>query len=383
MKVLVLNQKVSDSYMDVIRDALPHDTEITLITGSEMERYSYIKAPAHNPDSLAGRLTCWWQFYRFVMKWAKRHKQEGFDLVYATSNPPVNGLLGVRLKKVLGAKFVYMNWDLYPQVIEASMDGMISRAFSTLWHGLNRVIYPKIDQMITIGEVMSQTINEKLVKKVNVDVVPMYTDVQRLHPIPKQENPFCIQQGICDRFIVLFSGKMGLGHNLELLLDASLLLQENRDVLFLFIGHGQKYEMVEKWIAEHQSPNVRLLPLQSEEIFPLSMASGDIGFISQEQAAAKCFMPAKTYDMMACGMALITYSEGTDDLTNLVRSRRLGIAMTNNDPGELADNILKLYRNRELLGEYGSNARSAAMREFDIQPIVKKYGAVFQKTCNK
>ena len=132
MKVLVLNQKVSDSYMDVIREALPQEAEITLITGSEMERYPYIKAPAHNPDSLAGRLKCWWQFYRFAMKWAKQHKKEGFALVYATSNPPINGLLGVRLKKVLGAKFVYMNWDLYPQVIETSMKGMIPKIFSTL-----------------------------------------------------------------------------------------------------------------------------------------------------------------------------------------------------------------------------------------------------------
>lgn len=379
MKVLVLNQKVSDSYMDVIREALPNAAEITLITGSEMERYPYIKAPAHNPDSLVGRLNCWWQFYRFVMKWAKQHKKEGYNLIYATSNPPINGFLGVRLKRVLKAKFAYMNWDLYPQVIETSMRGMIPRIFSALWHGLNRVIYPKIDQMITIGEVMSQTINEKLTKKIDVDVVPMYTDVKRLHPIPKHENTFCIQQGICDRFIVLFSGKMGLGHNIELLLEASQLLQENKEILILFIGHGQKYETVEKWIAEHQSSNVRLLPLQPEDLFPLSMAAGDIGFISQEQKAAKCFMPAKTYDMMACGMALITYSKGTDDLTKLVRSRQLGIAMTNNDPKELADNILKLYQDRDLLAKYGANSRNIAMNEFDIRPIVKKYRAVFQK----
>jgi len=379
MNVLVLNQKVSDSYMDAIKAALPLETEITLITGSKMERHPYIVAPAHNPDSLTGRLKCWLQFYRFVMKWAKQ-KQGQFDLIYATSNPPINSLLGVRLKKVLKARFVYMNWDLYPQVIETSMKGMIPRIFSWLWHGMNRLVYPKIDQMVTIGEVMSKTINAPLNKKIDVDVIPMYTDVNRLHPIPKEENSFCIQHGICEKFVVLFSGKMGLGHNIEMLLESSLLLQEQRGILFLLIGHGQKYEMVEKWIAEHRPTNVKLLPLQPEDVFPLSLAAGDIGFISQEQEAAKCFMPAKTYDMMACGMALITYSEGTDDLSNLVKRKQLGIAMTSNDPKELADNILKLYRDRVLLKTYGDNSRNTALREFDIQPIVQKYRAVFQKT---
>lgn len=379
MRVLILSQKISDIHINILKEALPEGCQVDIITGSKLERYAYIEAPAHDPESLISRMKCWLMFYRFVLKWAKENKNTAYDMLFATSNPPVNGFLGVKLKKKFRSRFVYMNWDLYPQVIETSMKGMIPRIVSNCWNRLNDHIYPQVDQMMTIGKVMGKTLNKPLKHKVDVKIVPMFTDTGRLKPIPKGENPFCVKNGLCDKFIVLYSGKMGLGHNLELLLEASLLLQDYKDILFLFIGHGQKYGMVWKWIEEHQAGNVRLMPLQSEDIFPFSMACGDVGFISQEKKAAKCFMPAKTYDMMACGMALVTYSEGRDDLTTLVHQEKLGIAMTEDDPEILADNILRLYDDRVLLKKYADNARRAAVEKYDVHAVAKEYQKVFLK----
>lgn len=364
--------------MDILKEALPADSVVDVITGSQMERHTFIEAPPHDPVSLKSRLVCWYQFYRFVMKWAKEQKHI-YDLIFATSNPPVNGLLGVRLKKRLGGKFVYMNWDLYPQVIETSMHGLIPMVFSRCWHWLNNRIYPKVDQMVTIGAEMGKTINASLKQEIEVDVIPMFTDAIRMHPIPKGENLFCRENGLVDKFIVLYSGKMGLGHNLEILLQASELLKDVGDIRFVFIGHGQKYETVNEWIQEKNSTNVVLFPLQSEEMFPLSMACGDIGFISQEKEAAKCFMPAKTYDMMACGMAVIAYSEGTDDLSNLVREGGFGVTITEDEPQLLAQKIREMYSNRELLNTYSRKARELAENRFDKKPITAQYRAVFDK----
>lgn len=380
-RVLILSQKISDMHMDILKNALPSDVEIDLITGSRLERHDYILAPEHNPQSLKSRLVCWYRFYKFVMGWAKKANQK-YDLTFATSNPPVNGYLGVKLKKRLGGKFVYMNWDLYPQVIETSMNGIVAKVFSKLWHTLNNRIYPQVDNMVTIGEQMGKTINEPLKTKIAVDIIPMFTDVNRLKPVEKSQNKFCIENDLCDKFVILYSGKMGLGHNLEILLKASKLLQEHKDILFLFIGHGQKYDTVKQFIEKNNSTNVKLMPLQSEEMFPLSMASGDVGFISQEKDAAKCFMPAKTYDMMACGMAVVAYSEGTDDLSNLVKEGNFGITMTQNSPELLAEKIKELYRDKAKLETYSNNARKLAEEKFDVLPITQKYKDVFDKALH-
>ena len=377
MKVLILSQAISEGYVAILKAALPEECKIDIITGSKLKHYSYIEAPAHNPNSLKSRLRSWYQYYRFVTRWAKANTDKRYDFIFATSNPPINSYLGVQLKKKLRSRFIYMNWDLYPQVIENIMSGFIPATLSRVWHFMNGRIYPKIDQMLTIGEVMGETINERFDKKLPVQIVPMFTDIQRLKPLEKKENQFCIDNGLSDKFIVLYSGKMGLGHNLEVLLESSRKLRKYEDILFLFIGHGQKYEMVETWIKEENPPNVKLLPLQPPDVFPLSMASGDIGFISQEKSAAKCFMPCKTYDMMACGMAILAYSEGRDDLSRLIGKYEMGIVITKNDPDIFAREIERLYLNRDLVKRYGNNARSACEQEFDKECLVKKYRNIF------
>ncbi len=381
MNVLILDLKTPDLYMSVLRNALPADAQIDIITGSHVERYSYIQAPAHDPNSLVSRMKCWVAFYRFVMQWAKQNQKQ-YDCIFATSNPPINGYLGVKLKKLLHAPFVYMNWDLYPQVIEQSMHGLVAKIFSACWHCMNNRVYPQIDRMLTIGAVMGETLNAPLKKKIPVDIVPMYTDICRLQPRPKEENPFVIENGWTDKTIVLFSGKMGLGHNLEILLEASRKLRNHSDLLFVLIGHGQKFALVEDWIAKEQAENVVLLPLQSEEVFPYSMACGDIGFISQEKEMAKTFMPAKTYDMMACGMAILAYAEGGDDLSRLVQENHIGQVITKNNADLLARLIEELYRNPEKRRQYGENGRQLAIERFDRQAVSAEYRRVFERVVS-
>jgi glycosyltransferase involved in cell wall biosynthesis len=349
-----------------------------IITGSNLQENGFVKAPSHKANSVFSRLFSWYAFYKFVNKYTRKNKNEKYEFIFATSNPPINSYLGLKLKKRFNTNFVFMNWDLYPQVIESSMKGIIPKIISKFWHYKNSRIYPKIDRMITIGEVMGQTINASLEKKIPIDIIPMFTDTQQLQPIPKSKNEFCIKNNLVDKFIVLYSGKMGLGHNLKILLNASTYLSGYNDILFLFIGYGQQYNFIEKWISENKVKNIRIMPLQSEKDFPKSMASGDIGFVSQEKAASKFFMPAKTYDMMSCGLAILAYSEGNDDLSNLVKSHQIGKTLSQNDPEHLSKLIKELYLNKNLLNLYKENARKTAIELFDIEPVTSKYRKAFK-----
>lgn len=378
-RVLIVSQVIPQWYVDTLRNAIGNDACIDIITGSVVAGCNVISSPPHDARSFKSRLICWMKHYRFIRKWVKNNRHRHYDLIFAVSNPPINAAIGLKLKKQFNAPFVYMNWDLYPQVIEYGIRNVVGKAVGQIWHCWNNRNYPKIDKILTIGNVMAETINIGLKNKISIDVMPIAVDTSRLRPIEKTDNPFAIEHQLADKFVVLYSGKMGVGHNIELILSASRLLKAHTDIQFVFIGNGPKYDTVKKYVEENHAKNILLLPLQPEDVFPYSMACGDVGIVSQEAIMAHLFMPSKTYSMMACGEAIIGISSAHDDLKLLIESENIGFCVTDANPEALANAILKLYNNQELMDQFKRNARFTAESKFSVDIIQKEYTKLFEK----
>jgi glycosyltransferase involved in cell wall biosynthesis len=387
MNVLILSQAIGSKYLKIIYEALPKNSDVTLITGSRVDtdpEITIIKSPGHSPDSLISRLNCWLKYFFFLFWWAFNNEKK-FDLIYATSNPPINAYIVARLlKKKEETKFVYMNWDIYPHIIEESFSQGFVKLLCKRWHRINDKIYKKVDKMITIGDTMSNSINAKLKRPIDIEVIPIATDTYKLAPIEKNRNPFSLENDMINKFIVLYSGKMGYGHNIPLILKAADKLKGNKDINFVFIGNGPGYKIVEEYIKDNNNPvNVKLFPLQPVDVFPFSMSCGDIGLVSQEAKLSHLFMPSKTYDMMSCGLAIIGICSGKDDLSHLIEKFGIGEYVFSNNPSDLAKMILKLYRNKDLLQKYKRQAREVAVSFYSKEQIIKKYNSVFKEVLKK
>lgn len=376
-KVLIVSQVIPQWYVDVLTRSLGKNVDIDIITGSKISGNHVIASPPHDAQSFKSRIVCWIKHLVFVKKWMRKNKVRHYDLIFAISNPPVNSYIGLMLKKQYKAPFVYMNWDLYPQVIEYGIKNPVVKCVCNIWHKWNSRNYPKIDRMLTIGKIMAETMNKGVVPNIPITVLPISVDVNLLRPVCKKSNPFSQKYDLTDKFVILYSGKMGMGHNIEIILEASDLLADVEDIRFVFIGDGPKYTVVQQFISEHKSRNVLLLPLQPNEIFPYSMACGDIGIVSQEASMAHLFMPSKTYSMMACGEAVIGICSGHDDLHSLITDYDIGVNMTDTNAKTLASIIKQLYNNPNQLSLYKSNARKIAERFYSIEIMQKSYSKLF------
>ena len=381
-KVLVIAQVIPQWYVDLLTEALGENVHIDIITGSQVQGHM-IPSPKHNPSSFKSRLICWWKHLRFVNQWAAKHKNEHYDLIFAISNPPINSFIGLKLKKQFHAPFVYMNWDLYPQVIEQSISNPIVQLACKAWNWWNSKNYPKIDRMLTIGSIMAESLVKPLKKPIPVDVLPIAVDTNYLKPIPKEQNPFCIKHGLVDKFVVLYSGKMGVGHNIELILEAAEKLKGNKEICFVFIGEGPKYSVVENFITEHHSENIKLFPLQPNDVFPYSMACGDVGIVTQEAEMAYLFMPSKTYSMMACGQAILGIGTDHDDLYQLIQTEKIGVSVIGTDVDALVTKIEALISDKAVLAEYQRNARKTAEEKFGLNMIQDRYCRLFDALLEK
>ena len=381
MRVLIISQAIAQWYIDVLTNALSVDAEIDIITGSDVVGGNIIKSPKHDPKSFSSRFLCWIKHIFFMKKWMKENKSNNYDLIFAVSNPPINPYIGLKLKKKFGAPFIYMNWDIYPDVIDATIKNPFVTFACKLWNAWNNKNYIKIDKILTIGSRVADSINSSLKNKVNISVIPIGVDCNKLCHVNKSDNEFLKQHGLAGKFIVLYSGKMGYGHNLEVVIEAAKKLESYKDILFLFIGEGQKYKMVES--LSEGCENIMVFPFQSEDIFPQSMASGDIGIVAQENKMAHLFMPSKTYSMMACGMPVIGICSGNDDLSALINDKKIGFTVTDESADKLAEYILRLYNDKTELELLKTKARNCAEKDFDISVVTESYREIFESVIKK
>ena len=375
--VLIVAQAITQDYLDVLTAALGSAIHVDVMTGSKISG-NVICSPKHDPRSLRTRFECWFRHYRFVNRWMRKNRQKKYDLIFMVSNPPINSYIGLKLKKQFQAPVLYMNWDLYPQCIEYMIKNPIAQFICRLWHGWNSRNYPKIDKILTIGNIIAESINKDLKQKVDIGVIPIAVDTKQLKPIRKEENPFCREHGLTEDFVVLYSGKMGYGHNIELILEAAEKLKEHSKIRFVFIGEGPKYALAEQFVKEHGLNNTLLFPLQPEDVFPFSMACGDVGIVSQESSMAQLFMPSKTYSMMACGMAIVGICSGHDDLQQLISTSCCGEVIDRPDSDMLADVLLHVYQNRELLEKYQKNALHVVRNKYARNVVVRQYADMFR-----
>lgn len=87
--------------------------------------------------------------------------------------------------------------------------------------------------------------------------------------------------------------------------------------------------------------------------------------------------PSKAFSYMACGEALIGIGGKDGDLRRLIDTYSIGEYVEGNNAAILAEKILKLYRNKEMLERYGKNARDIAVNMMDIGIIKRKYRKLF------
>ncbi len=377
-RVLVLSQVIPPWFVDTITNALGEDVIVDFITGSKING-NVIPSPVYEADGFVSKFISWIKYYLFVRKWAKKNKKSEYNLIFATSNPPINSFLGLRLKKQFNVPFVMMNWDVYPQCIDLMIKNPVVHLICKIWHKCNNRNYPRIDKMVTIGDIVAQSINQDIENKIDIKVIPVGVDTKELTPKKKEENIFCINNNLVDKFIVLYSGKMGFGHNIELILQAAEKLKEYEDICFVFIGSGQKFNLVKDYCQEHQSKNIQLYPLQPDEMFPYSMACGDVGIVAEEIEMARLFMPSKTYSMIACGMPVIGICSDDDDLYNTVTEKEIGYCVTDNKVDSLCKYIIELYEDKEKLNSLKKTARECAEKYYDLAVITEEYRELFEK----
>lgn len=322
-RLLILNQMAGPMTWELAEDAGEALGCVAMLTGhpdtlakGSTDKVRLFPAATYKRGSFARRALSWIQYGWQAFFWLWRWPQDIPVLMF--SNPPVLCWLGWLMKMLRGQRYSVMVHDIYPNVL-VSVGGFSERhPLIRFWRALNRHAYENADVVMTLGEFMAANLEKQFdarkTRPGKVEVVYPWVDTEKIKPMPKAENWFAQKHNQLDKLTVMYSGNMGLGHDIETMLEAARLLHDEPKIHFMFIGAGPKWKFVERAIAQHHLQNVTLLPWQPEETLPYSLACADVALVSLEPGMEGLALPSKAIHFMGAGASILIISNMHNEL---------------------------------------------------------------------
>lgn len=357
MKIVFINQVTGYLMKDVINVFCEEYDDITLIAGHISEtgnplnpkvRISYV-AP-YRKTSPKQRLFSWlWATIQTIFLINIEYRQ---CHLFITSNPPTLAFLPLFCRN----KYSVIIYDVYPDGLVAG--GFISETscVNRLWKKQNIRYYKKACNIYTLTESMAETISQ-YVPRERVKVIAPWSLFSGNSKVKKEENVFIKKYDLANFFLVMYSGNIGLGHNVESLIEVARLLQNVNDIKFAIIGDGWNKALIEKRISDYGLGNCLLLPFQPSDMFRYSLPAADIGVVSVSSAGSKVCAPSKTYNLISIGIPLLCITDPDTELAHFVNTYEIGKACNFNQFKEMADFILAMKNDHSLYQSISDNLK--------------------------
>ena len=199
-----------------------------------------------------------------------------------------------------------------------------------------------------------------------------------IQPRAKTDNWFAQRHGLDQTFTVLYSGNMGRCHDLETVMEAARLLNQEA-VQFVFIGAGAKASICRDFVQHHQLTNCLFLPFQPKQVLPFSLTACDLSLVSILPQVEGLVVPSKFYGCLAAGMAIAAICPPHSYLRQIIAEAQCGATIDNGDGEKLAQFILQLKNNPHRAAAMGRRGRQYFEENFTLGTIADQYLSVITK----
>ncbi len=364
--ILVLNQMAGPMTWELVEDLAVEVGTVALLTGhpdtlakSPGERILVTAAAPYHRGSYPRRIASWLRYLLQAWRWIRRWPATTPVLFF--SNPPLAPWLGWLLHRLRGQRFAVMVHDLYPDVLVGLRGVSPRNPVVQIWRSLNRRAYHRADLVMTLGELMAERLKDQCPGH-EIDVIYPWADTERIRPRPKKGNRFAEQHDLLDKLTVMYSGNMGLGHDIETMLEAADRLRDRDDIRFVFVGAGPKWRLVEDVRKKKKLDNVILLDWQPEDVLPYSLSAADVAVVSLEIGLDGLAIPSKAFSFLAAGAALLLISRKGSELAMMIRRHDCGWLVDPGDTDRFAELVVRAAEHPERLRVARRNSRQTAER---------------------
>lgn len=340
--------------------------------GVSIRRLRYIQT---GRKGKLGRLVNYFSFTLSVL--LHLHILRKFRLILVYSNPPILPMIAVLANKLFGTKLVFVCYDAYPEVAYASGHLRAGSAVSRFMDRVNRGVFRRAAAVVALTEEMRDFLLDHRpgLSPERAAVISNWAhedhhENDRLNARSRLGIPQ-------ESFVVAYFGNIGVCQNVETILEAMELLKDEKDVVFLFAGHGNKMDQVRA--AAVSNPGIIVKGFLTGDSFGDVLSASDCGIVSLEKGLGGMVAPSKYYSYLQSGLPVLAVTERSCYIARELQEAEHGIWVNVGEGRGLANAVLELKGDPAWLQAMSEHARRLYQTSYAKQIGLAKYADLIKR----
>ncbi len=300
-----------------------------------------------------------------------------FDMVIASSPPITTPLTGWLLSKLKKCTFVLEIRDLQP---ESSEDfGNLKRSFFTrMLKKYMSYMYKKADRIIGVTQGISDFLHKTVENPEKIHTIKSGVSSEFIN---SGSNGIRKKFGWEEKYLVIYSGTFGWAHSFETFIEAARQLNDQPDILFAFVGEGQKKQVLEGMVRDYNLKNVEFVGIQPLESIPYFLQAGDVLVeCLKDVPITKGSLPSKLFEYMASGKPIL-YGSSDGEAVDELEKAGGALSFHSEDINRLSELILELKNGTIDGNQLGEKYSNHVKKNHSREMWADKYLTILEKTA--
>jgi glycosyltransferase involved in cell wall biosynthesis len=328
----------------------------------------WIKLPSYAQAHSKKRILNWFLFGYRVGNLLNKIKDSP-DIIYYSS-PPLIGFLGAyKLKKLSKAKLFFEFRDIWPMTLKEIGGYKNSNPLIKIMDWIEKLAYKNSDFIISNLSNAFEYLKDYGIAKDQFLWIPNGVSLEEFEEkIPLR--PEIAQNIPKDKFIVGYSGTLGVANALDYLMKASNQLQSNKEIVIVIVGTGREKEKLEKMVKGN-SQVLFFDAVQKSEIYSL-LDRFDVCYLGWKKHNIYHYGIGsnKMPEYLLSGKPILNSYSGACDL---VAQAGAGFSFEAEDPIKIKEHIEKVFEmNEEERKHFGNKGQKFAEKILSYNILAKQ-----------
>jgi len=363
---------IGASFHHLLRKPPKLDTAFKIET-IEGFQFVWVKVPSYKEAHSKRRVFNWFKFAWKLLKLSDVIVDQP-DVILASSPSPFAFLGAQRLAIKTGARLAFEVRDIWPLTLMELGGYSFKHPLIKLMQWVEDKAYRDADVVLSNLPYAVDHMVQRGMARDKFTWVPNGFDqaeVSKLEALPELVSALIPQ----DKFIVGYTGTLGVANALDSLIETAELLKNQADIVFILVGGGREKENLANQ-ASLLSNVIFIDPINKSQIQAM-LAYFDVCFIGLTKDPLFRFgvSPNKLFDYLYAEKPIVYAIESGKYLP--VDDAKVGISTPAEDPKTIADAILKLKAlSPEQRNQMGLNGREYALKNHDYAKLAEKLAVV-------